>query len=134
MDKVSKEKRSEIMRRVKSRETAIEISFRKLLWNKGVRYRKNSSEYYGKPDIVVSPRKLVVFLDSCFWHGCRKHLRMPEQNRSYWEDKIRRNKQRDQNVSNYYKSKGWKIIRIWEHQLRNNQPKSINRVRRALIK
>lgn len=118
MDTVSKKKRSEIMRAVRSKETKIEIAFRKTLWRKGFRYSKNSSKYFGKPDIVLKKHKTVIFIDSCFWHGCRYHCRFPSSNKTYWKKKIFQNKFRDKVVSQYYKKNGWKILRIWEHKIK----------------
>jgi len=114
-DVVSKKKRSEIMSAVRSKDTKIEVAFRKALWNKGFRYSKNSVKYFGKPDLVLKKYKTVIFLDSCFWHGCKKHCRIPATNKKYWINKIERNKERDKEVNKYYKKSGWKIIRIWEH-------------------
>ena len=119
-DIVSKKKRSEIMRAIKSKDTKIELAFRKTLWQKGFRYRKNSSKYFGKPDIVLKKFKTVIFLDSCFWHGCKKHYRIPSVRKNYWTQKIARNAARDKEVSKYYKKQGWKITRIWEHDLNKN--------------
>lgn len=116
-DSFSQEKRSKIMSRVKSNDSAIEIIFRKELWKSGFRYRKNSYKYFGKPDVVLKKYKAVIFIDSCFWHGCSKHLRMPSSNKDYWSSKIERNIERDKEVGNFYKSQKWKIIRIWEHDL-----------------
>ena len=118
MDTVSKQKRSEIMSRVRSRDSKIEISFRKELWKHGFRYRKNSGKYFGKPDIVLPKRKAVIFVDSCFWHGCKKHCRLPAIRKKFWTEKISRNKKRDKEVSRHYKKIGWRIIRIWEHDLK----------------
>lgn len=119
-DKISKVERSWVMSRIKSKETKFEIGFRKILWGLGCRYRKNNKEYFGKPDLISPSRKLTVFLDSCFWHGCRKHLRLPAQNKDYWKKKIARNIQRDKTVSKYYRKKRWIAIRIWEHQLKTD--------------
>jgi len=120
VDKVSVSKRSEIMRAVKSRDSKIEHDFRRELWRQGFRYRKNASEYYGKPDIVLKKYKTVIFVDSCFWHGCPEHLRMPSSRQEYWNNKIRKNRKRDLAVNEYYKNMGWVVIRIWEHDLKNN--------------
>lgn len=120
-DTVSKKKRSEIMSRVRSKETKMEIAFRKALWRQGFRYRKNPTNYFGKPDIVLKKYKTVIFLDSCFWHGCKKHCRLPATNKKYWIAKIERNKQRDKEVNKYYKKIGWKVIRIWEHELNKHK-------------
>ncbi len=107
------------MRKVKRAETKLEKSARQLLWNAGIRYRKNNNNYFGKPDIIIKKNKTVIFIDSCFWHGCLKHLRMPSSNTNYWETKISRNKKRDKIVNLYYKKANWKIIRIWEHDIKN---------------
>ena len=118
MDTVSKKKRSEIMSRVKSRDSKMEISFRKELWRHCFRYRKNSGKYFGRPDIVLPKRKTVIFLDSCFWHGCRRHGTHPATRRKFWLAKIERNKKRDKVVNRHYKNIGWKIFRVWEHDLK----------------
>ncbi len=118
MDKVSKKKRSEIMSRVLSRDSQIEILFRKELWKRGFRYRKNSGKYFGRPDVVLPKYKTVIFIDSCFWHGCNKHCRLPTTRARTWEKKIAGNKARDRLVNRYYKKTDWKNIRIWEHDLK----------------
>lgn len=117
MDKISKEKRSEVMRAVRGKDTKIEVSFRKSLWKLGVRYRKNSNKFYGKPDMVNERRKIVIFVDSCFWHGCKSHCRMPKSNLDFWQSKIEKNKERDTVVKKFYKNKGWVCVRVWEHDL-----------------
>lgn len=122
MDTVSKKKRSEIMSRVKSVDSRIETSFRKELWRNGFRYGKNSSGYFGKPDILLKRYKTIIFIDSCFWHGCKKHCRMPASRKNYWLAKIKRNVDRDKIVSRYYRKNGWIIIRIWEHELAKKRP------------
>jgi len=121
MDTVSKKKRSEIMKAVKSKDTKMEIVFRRSLWAEGFRYRKNCSKYFGKPDIVLKKYKTVIFLDSCFWHGCKKHGTIPATRRDFWNKKLDRNKARDAEVNRYYKKIGWKVFRIWEHDLGNKK-------------
>ena len=106
------------MSRVKSKDSEIEKLFRKVLWKAGFRYRKNSSKYFGKPDIVLPKYKAVIFVDSCFWHGCKKHCRLPVTKKKFWTEKINGNKRRDKKVSQFYKKMDWKIIRIWEHDLK----------------
>ena len=118
MDTVSKKKRSEIMRAVRSKDSKIEKLFREKLWAIGFRYRKNSSKYFGKPDVVLSKYETVIFVDSCFWHGCKKHCRLPTTRKKFWAAKIDGNKQRDKKVNQYYKKTNWKVIRIWEHDLK----------------
>lgn len=118
MDTVSKTKRSEIMSRIKSRDSKIEIAFRKELWRRGFRYLKNPTKYFGKPDIVLPKYHTVIFIDSCFWHGCKKHCRMPTSRTEYWYQKIERNRQRDKVVNKHYRKTRWNVIRIWEHDLK----------------
>ncbi|OJI06575.1 hypothetical protein BK004_02730 [bacterium CG10_46_32] len=117
MDTVSKKKRSEIMSRIKSQDSKIETLFRKKLWQYGFRYRKNSGKLFGKPDIVLKKHETVIFIDSCFWHGCKKHCRIPTARKKYWVPKIERNKKRDKQVGKIYRNKKWKIFRVWEHQI-----------------
>lgn len=131
-DVFSKKKRSMIMSAVKSKDTKIEVSFRKALWNKGFRYSKNSAKYFGKPDLVLKKYKTVIFIDSCFWHGCKKHCRMPATNKKYWVNKIERNKGRDKEVNKYYKKSGWKIFRAWEHDVLKNSNEPVIKIIRFL--
>jgi DNA mismatch endonuclease (patch repair protein) len=120
-DIFSKKKRSEIMSKVRSKETKMEVEFRKKLWRAGFRYRKNASGQFGKPDVFLSRYKTVIFIDSCFWHGCKKHFKMPSTRIDFWERKIERNRQRDREVNKYYKKIGWKVLRIWEHDLKDDK-------------
>jgi DNA mismatch endonuclease (patch repair protein) len=128
MDTVSKKKRSEIMSAIRSKDTKLEIGFRKALWKAGLRYRKNPKNYFGKPDVVFKKNKTVIFIDSCFWHGCKKHYRIPATRKEYWKNKIERNKQRDKEVSGFYKKAGWKIIRVWEHELKRGKMEIVYKI------
>lgn len=116
------------MSRVKSKDTKLEEKFRKELRRVGVRYRKNPRGYFGKPDLVFKKRKTVVYIDSCFWHGCKKHMRPPKSNRDYWISKIERNKNRDKEVNKHYAKIGWKIVRVWEHDIEKDIQRSAKRV------
>ena len=133
-DTVSKKKRSEIMSKIKSKDTKIEIEFRKAIWKAGLRYGKNPKGYFGKPDLVLKKYKTVIFVDSCFWHGCKKHCRLPSTRKDYWIPKIEKNKQRDKEVKKYYKKIDWRIIRIWEHDINKNLDKIIIKVNKILNK
>jgi len=115
-DSVTKTKRSQIMTLIRSADTSIERQFRKLLWAQGLRYRKNV-RMDGTPDVVFSRRKVAVFLDSCFWHRCRFHCRMPKSNKSFWRKKLARNRARDRAITRRLRYRGWKVVRIWEHAL-----------------
>jgi len=121
VDTVSKKKRSEIMSAVRSKDSKIEIEFRKSIWRAGFRYRKNPMKYFGKPDLILPKHKTVIFVDSCFWHGCKVHCRIPKVRKKYWVEKINRNAKRDKIVTIHYKKQGWKVFRIWEHDLPKKQ-------------
>lgn len=116
------------MSRIKSKDSKIEILFRKELWGRGFRYRKNSTKYFGKPDIVLAKYKTVIFIDSCFWHGCKRHCRIPDVRNKYWTEKILRNKERDIEVSKYYKKQNWKIFRIWEHEIKKDSKRALKKI------
>lgn len=118
VDIFTKKKRSEVMSRVKNKDSKIEIAFRKALWKEGFRYRKNATNHFGKPDIVLPKYKTVIFIDSCFWHGCPKHGSVPQTRKKFWQTKIEKNKKRDKKVIRHYKKEGWGIIRVWEHKIK----------------
>jgi DNA mismatch endonuclease (patch repair protein) len=127
-DFVTNKKRSDIMSKIKSSDTNFEKSFRKLLWEKGYRYRKNVNNMRGKPDIYFPGKRIIIFLDSCFWHGCKEHCRMPKTNKSYWETKIEKNKKRDEETTKYYKDNNFKILRVWEHEIKSDPKNTIKKV------
>ncbi len=102
------------------------------LWRKGVRFRRNVVDLTGKPDIAIKKYKLVVFVDSCFWHGCPYHFTMPKSNRKYWRSKIERNKKRDKRVNEYYKQLGWNVLRFWEHQINKDVDAVVRKVKTIL--
>lgn len=120
MDNVTPKKRSNIMSKVRSKDSNLELSIRRILFKKGFRYRKNVARLYGKPDIAFISKKTVIFIDSCFWHGCSKHCRMPKSNKSYWIKKIGSNIKRDKIVNKYYKENKWNVLRYWEHQFKES--------------
>jgi len=127
-DIFSKKKRSDIMSKVRHKDSEIEVAFRKALWKEGFRYRKNATNYFGKPDIVLPKHKTVIFVDSCFWHGCKTHGSMPATRTEFWERKITRNKERDKEVNRHYKKEGWRVIRVWEHDLPNKTKEIIQNI------
>jgi DNA mismatch endonuclease (patch repair protein) len=115
------------MAKIKSKNTKPEVLFRRLLYSRGVRYRIN---YHldGKPDIVIVSKKIAIFVDGCFWHKCPKCFRSPNSNKPYWSEKIKRNIARDKRINKILKSKGWKVIRIWEHEIKNNPDSTVKKV------
>jgi len=114
MDIFTKEKRSQIMSRIKS-ESSIEVLPKSL---KGLYLRKHPKCILGKPDFGNKSRKVVVFIDGCFWHMCPKHKRVPKSNRKFWFIKLKSNVKRDKYVVRVLKREGWQVIRIWECQLK----------------
>ena len=114
----TKEQRSKNMKAIRS-QSKLENRVSKALWKKGFRFRKNS-KLYGKPDISIKKYKIVIFIDSCFWHFCPEHGRMPTSNNEFWYKKLKRNQERDFEVTNFYISNGWNILRVWEHDFKNN--------------
>lgn len=102
---------------VKGKHSKIEKKVAELLKENGIRYRQHSKTLPGKPDFYFTRLKTVLFVDSCFWHGCRYHGTQPKNNKEFWKKKIARNKERDREINRHYRKIGWKVIRIWEHQL-----------------
>lgn len=88
---------------------------------------------FGKPDFVFPARKLAVFVDGCFWHGCPIHGTSPKQNAKFWREKIARNRARDRLVNRTLRASGWRVLRLWEHDLaRKREPRLLARLHRAL--
>lgn len=119
-DKVTPSVRSQIMRRVKGKDTKPEIRLRKQLWKAGIRgWRLHLKEIEGRPDIIFTKYKLAIFVDGCFWHGCTKCLRLPKSNVEYWTKKIERNMARDELTTSSLRKEGWTVLRFWEHEIRH---------------
>jgi DNA mismatch endonuclease (patch repair protein) len=88
---------------------------------------------FGRPDFVFPRLKLAVFVDECFWHACPAHSNLPVGNRSFWQAKLGANRRRDRLVRRTLESRGWRVLRIWEHELtRRNQGRLLSRLRQAL--
>ena len=132
MDFLTKEKRSLLMSTIrghgnKNTELALVKLFRR---NKVTGWRRNQ-KIFGKPDFVFCKFKLAVFVDGCFWHGCPKHSRQPKSNRTFWRRKFSANKKRDLLVTRALRRAGWRVLRIWEHNL-SRPDRCISRIRRTL--
>jgi len=127
-DNLSQEDRKKNMSAIRAANTRLEEKVTKELWRRGLRFRKNIKELKGKPDIAVKKRKLVIFIDSCFWHGCPIHGNIPETNKEYWSAKLERNKKRDIEVNAYYIDKGWNVLRIWEHDIKEYFPEVLQKI------
>ena len=103
----------------KGRDTKPELALRRLLHAQGMRYRVSSRplpKVRRTADIVFSGPKVAVFVDGCFWHGCDDHHTVAATNAAYWADKVRRNRERDQETDQLLRDAGWLPVRIWEHQ------------------
>ncbi len=116
-------KRSQIMARIRSRDTKSELLVRRFLFRHGLRFRKNDKRLPGRPDIVLPKYRTVIFLNGCFWHGhepCSLY-RIPQSNRTFWQHKIAHNRQRDEKVVAKLLSLGWRTIVVWECELRKKE-------------
>ncbi|MHA1888087.1 MAG: very short patch repair endonuclease [Promethearchaeota archaeon] len=130
-DHLSKEKRSWNMSRIHSENTKPEIVVRSLLHQMGYRFRLHRKDLPGKPDIVLKKYNTVIFVHGCFWHhhnNC-KRANIPKSNTDYWIPKIQKNVERDKNQKKKLKKLGWKVIVIWECEIKN-----INRLSKKLTK
>ncbi len=115
------EKRSAVMRRVKAKNTTPELAVRRLLTALGARYRLHRADLPGKPDIVLGPHRLAIFVDGCFWHGhdCPRGARVPKANRDYWLGKVGRNRERDTASRAALEAAGWRVETVWECELKD---------------
>lgn len=121
LDRFDRATRSRVMSRNKSRGTkTTEWKFRSLLMRSGIRGWKigHDSGLPGKPDFVFHQAYLAIFLDGCFWHGCRRCRSIPVTNREFWIAKIQGNQRRDRSAVRTLREMGWKAVRIWEHELK----------------
>ena len=120
-DVFTPEKRSAVMRRVRGRNTAPELTVRRLLWRAGFRYRLHRRDLPGSPDLAFVERKVAVFVHGCFWHGhdCRRGARAPKQNADYWRAKIDRNRARDAEAQAALAARGWRSCTVWECELKD---------------
>ncbi len=122
MDKLTKEQRHKNMVAIKNKDSNIELTLRKILWDNGYRYRKNCSKVYGKPDIVFISKKVAVFCDSEFWHGYswKENKDKIHSNKDFWIKKIERNIERDEEVNKMLKKNGWTVLRFWGKEILKN--------------
>jgi DNA mismatch endonuclease (patch repair protein) len=118
-DLMTPAQRSRCMSRIRSRDTKPELILRRLLFSRGLRFR-TTLRVPGKPDIVFTAAKLAVFVDGCFWHGCPEHGTRPKTNRTYWDAKLERNRARDREVTAALEAAGWRVLRFWDHQVRQD--------------
>ena len=124
MDNRSKEARSRNMSNIPSKNTKPEETVRKYLFAHGLRYRKNVSKLPGKPDIVLPKYKAVVFVNGCFWHGHEgcKYFVPPKTNTEFWYAKFKYNQERDERNYQKLRDLGWRILIVWECEIRHGDP------------
>ncbi|MBU2573413.1 MAG: very short patch repair endonuclease [Elusimicrobia bacterium] len=136
MDTVSKPRRSKIMAAVKSRgNVSTEAAVRRIFLAKGVTgWRRHLNSIPGKPDFAFRSARVAVFVDGCFWHGCKSCRRniTPSTNNEYWRQKIKRNQERDRKVNADLRKSRWRVVRIWEHAIANAPAKVVQRIQNLL--
>jgi len=126
-DTLTPDQRSYCMSRVRGKDTSLERVVRSELHKRGYRYRKHVKELPGKPDIVFSKQRVAVFIDGDFWHG----YRFPQWKESlppFWREKINKNRERDIKNFSKLRTRGWKVIRLWGHQIKNDLDGCINKI------
>lgn len=134
MDKLSQQRRSDNMRRIRSKDTTPELMLRRLVHAMGYRFRLHRKDLPGKPDLVFPGRKKVVFLHGCFWHqhkNCREG-RLPGTRREYWEPKLARNQERDVLSEAALKSLGWHVLTLWECEV-EKKPAAVSKELRRFL-
>lgn len=117
VDNLAQEKRSRIMASIHGKNTRPEVMIRKLLFAAGKRYRIHDRSVFGIPDISNKRKKLAIFIDGCFWHGCDKCYRQPTTNTDFWKEKVARNKSRRNMVKEKLAAENWKVLEFWEHEV-----------------
>ncbi len=134
MDNHTPEQRRKNMQAVKNKDSQIEIMLRKELWKRGLRYQKNCTKIFGKPDIVFKGKKVAIFCDSEFWHGYDWENKKNEikSKRDFWIPKIERNMERDIEVTQRLNCEGWIVIRFWGNEIKKNLIKCADVIERML--
>ena len=129
-DVFSAEKRSQVMSAVRSKgNRSTELALISILKLHNISGWRRNFNLTGKPDFVFPKQGLTVFVDGCYWHGHNCRVRKPGHNNEYWEEKILHNKQRDEFVTKELKKNGWKVIRIWECEIRKRKyARKLNRI------
>ena len=136
-DTISSDRRSKIMPHIKSKNTSIKMMVRRRLFAMGYRYRVNYKALPGKPDIVFTKKKIAIFIHGCYWHGhdCgSRYAHTNQSNKAYWEPKIERTKQRDQQHIQNLESLGWKVIVLWECHIRQSFEQLIEQIIETIIR
>ncbi|PKM92505.1 MAG: very short patch repair endonuclease [Euryarchaeota archaeon HGW-Euryarchaeota-1] len=131
-DVLTKKQRSFNMSQIRSKDTKPEIKIRKQLYKKGIGGYRVHYKLFGKPDIVFPAKKIVVFIDGCFWHKCPKCFIEPETRKEFWMKKIKGNVDRDHKVNIKLKKEGWKVLRYWEHEIKKSPERVVLKIIKKL--
>ncbi len=124
-DWLTREQRSRNMASIRSKgNSTTERVFLSILRHAGISGWRRHLNLPGKPDFVFRSQRLAIFLDGCFWHGCPRCYRLPQDNRGYWKKKLIGNRRRDRSRSRELQSLGWRVLRIWEHALKSPRSRS----------
>ena len=126
------EQRKRNMSRIRGKNTSPELKLRKMLWESGIRGYRVHYKLPGKPDIVFTRKKVVVFVDGCFWHKCPVCFRPPETNAEFWNEKLQKNVERDLKVTKELEDLGWTVLRFWEHEVKKTPEDVVARILLAL--
>jgi DNA mismatch endonuclease (patch repair protein) len=132
MDDLSKEDRRKNMQNIRSKNTIPELLVMNELKRRRIYFAKHVDRIFGKPDIVFRRKKVIVFIDSDFWHYNTKIFIMPATNVEYWEKKIQRNHERDKLVNKILKKEGWRVLRFWESDIKKNKSKIVDKIIKIL--
>lgn len=126
--------RSQLMARIRSRGNKnTELALIKVFRLHRITGWRRNHPVFGRPDFVFPHFKLAIFVDGCFWHGCKKHTSHVKKSGSFWQNKLKSNRKRDRLVNSTLRKSGWKVLRIWEHELaRKNELRLLRRLDRAL--
>ena len=133
-DVLTKKQRAYNMSKIRGKNTGPEVKLRKLLYAHGIKGYRVHYNLSGKPDIVFVKKKITIFVDGCFWHKCPVCFQEPETRKEFWMKKILSNIERDKKVDEQLKNAGWAVIRIWEHEIRKNPEKCIEKIKEKLQK
>jgi len=128
MDIFTKKTRSHIMASIKSKNTSPEIKIFKELKRKGIYFQKHYKRACGSPDIAIPHKKIAIFIDGDFWHGFRYPIWRERLNSNFWNNKIENNRIRDKRNHSKLRRSGWKVLRVWEHDIENNMDDTINKI------
>lgn len=128
MDNLTKEQRRKNMQNIRSTGTTPERLIMRELRRRKIYFANHAEFITGKPDIVFRRKRIAVFIGSDFWHGHPKRCIMPQTNIKYWSQKIERNRRRDKEVNRSLKQNGWKVIRLWEYDVKHRFDKCISKI------